>query len=102
MPVIAEACVVDEEIDIELFVGEPIGQCVAAVGEGQVSLEDTDVELGMDRTKRRGEFLETVFAPGHQNKARCERSELAREFRPQSGGCSCDQCRAAFKKFHDV
>ena len=102
MPVIAEACVVDEEIDIELFVGEPIGQRMASVGAGQISLEDADIELGVNRTKRRGELLQPVFAPGHQNKTRGERGELTREFRPQSGGCSCDQCRAAFKKFHDV
>ena len=102
MPVIAEACVVDEEIDIELFVGEPIGQGVATVGAGQISLKHANIELWVDRTQRRGEFLKTIFAPGHQNESRGERGELAREFRPQSGGCSCDQRRAAFKKFHDV
>ena len=65
MPVIAEACVVDKEIDIELFVGEPIGQRMAAVGAGQISLKDADIELRVERTQRRGEFLQTVFAPSY-------------------------------------
>ena len=99
-PVVAEARIVDQKIDVELFGGKPIGQGKAIGRGGEVGLENPDIQAGMKAEQVASQFLETIVATGDKNHARGEGSELAGKFRPEPRGGSGDKRSAALEKSH--
>ncbi len=66
-PMIPEAGVVDEEIDLEFFSSEPVGQGQAAVGSGEVGHKNANIEVRVKTAEVTGEFFQPVFAAGHKH-----------------------------------
>jgi hypothetical protein len=99
---VAEARVVDEEIDVDFLCGKPVGEGETAVGRGEVGRENPNIEMRVEPAKVVGEFLEAVVAAGDENEARGERSELAGKFGSKPGRGSGDERVATLEKSHHV
>jgi hypothetical protein len=82
---VAQARIVDEEIDGDVFGEEPIGESLAAVRGCEIGRIHADVEMRMNTTEVTREFLKEFVPARHQNESAGIRGELAREFGAQPG-----------------
>jgi len=99
-PVVPEAGIIDEEIDVDFLGGKPVGEGEASVGSREVGCEDPNLEMGMEAAKVSGKFFEAIIAAGNENQAGGEGGELAGKLGSETGRGSGDERGATLKESH--
>jgi hypothetical protein len=99
-PVIPDAGVINQEVNVEVLMAEPFTEGNAFFLQGEVGSIYANIEFWMDPAQVGGNLLKAVIPAGHQNQALGIGSQLGGKFEPKTRGGSSNQCAATFVKFH--